>query len=923
MWRRRIRLMKYGLEPFQKTAVSSLLKKMDSMTKSYEIDGSLSAVALTAPTGAGKTVISSAVIEGLFYGNDDYPGDDRAVILWLTDSPSLNNQTLKRFNDATDLINNTVMETITGDFAKNHSRLLHNHIYFLNRQLLGAGKKLEGEAEGGRSFYDVLNNTIEDPDTHLYLFIDEAHRGLGKSGVDKGTSDNANKTIYATIIDGRDGINKPMPCVVGISATIERFNNAMNGRKDRDTKAPVNVPIEEVRKSGLIKDTIELRTSKEKANTSHQDLTLACKKLAEVSKMWSEYCDKNDCPKVTPLLVVQVEDNVSKETLGEICNQIHKTLPWLDTSDCFANVFGEHDDIVTDFGTIPYVKPENVEEQTEIRVLFAKDAVSTGWDCPRAEVIYSRRKRTDSTYIAQLIGRMIRTPLKRRIDSVEELNSVACYLPEYDTKTVEDVVKSLKEDSVVCDGGTSVNVNSTPVSFFGDAKQKAEKQIEKIQKKSTDAEPVTPKTESQPTDITEDFTVVLDDDDIDIDAEKESKSVEALMEVVKRVPKADSKAIIDSFQGIITRAVRREKTNTFLDLWDCVDIVASDIDPDAEIENEIKEEFYNNIEGEIAKHPAEFKRALNNIRSTTMVAKRLDPLTGEVYESKEELVTNDNSRLTSYYKTAVSQFANASDYIKYYINKRIELGDDRNDAISRITAASYCMEIVQGMEMWAERKTQELLDEYSTRRYKVSEEHSAVWDRIEGNTKPYIERNLNIYTTQTSQNPNYDKYEKHIICDEDGWAYLNLKPMEQKIVKREIARSDNLAWYRNQSKNLNGALAISYELNGVYENMYPDFIFFQQMPDGSIGRAIVDPHGDWLGDAVAKLKGYVAYLKDHPDMFVSVQVVADEKGGTYRYLDLMLPSVQKAIEEFSGSSAKELFTGKLSKPYTIKNDDKE
>lgn len=36
----------------------------------------------------------------------------------------------------------------------------------------------------------------------------------------------------------------------------------------------------------------------------------------------------------------------------------------------------------------------------------------------------SRRKRTDSTYIAQLIGRMIRTPLARRIPTMEELNTV-------------------------------------------------------------------------------------------------------------------------------------------------------------------------------------------------------------------------------------------------------------------------------------------------------------------------------------------------------------------------------------------------------------------------------------------------------------------------------------------------------------------
>ena len=100
--------MKYGLIDFQKDAVTELLKKIESMRRSYDADGSLSAVSLTAPTGAGKTVISAAVAEGLFYGNDTYAGDDRAAILWLSDSPSLNEQTMKRFDAATDLLNGAV-----------------------------------------------------------------------------------------------------------------------------------------------------------------------------------------------------------------------------------------------------------------------------------------------------------------------------------------------------------------------------------------------------------------------------------------------------------------------------------------------------------------------------------------------------------------------------------------------------------------------------------------------------------------------------------------------------------------------------------------------------------------------------------------------------------------------------------------------
>lgn len=931
--------MRYDLFDFQKKAVDELLKKMESMRRSYDADGSLSAVSLTAPTGAGKTVISAAIAEGLFYGNDTYAGDNRAAILWLSDSPSLNEQTMKRFDAATDLLNGAVsMEAIGADFAKNHAKLLPGHVYFLNRQLLGKGKKLTNEAEGGRSFYDVLNATIEDDDIHLFLFIDEAHRGVG-TGNDKGTSDNANKTIYSIIIDGQDGINKPMPCVVGISATPERFNNAMKGRKNRDMKASVDVPVSAVKDSGLIKDTIELRTPKKAADTKHQDLTQACVKLASVSKLWKDYCVANNIPVVIPLMVVQVEDKVSVDTLTSLCSQIHKTLPWLDISDCFANVFGEHDDIVTPAGKIPYVKPEEVAERTEIRVLFAKDAVSTGWDCPRAEVIYSRRKRTDPTYIAQLIGRMIRTPLARRVEGVEELNTVACYLPEYDAITVESVVERLKEDNVAVDANKIIK-NPADVGFFGKTKKKIEQKLAQKQSENEEQPAETSSTDTSVTGAnkvceTSGYTygvsvkdtlsgtefAVDTSDEFAVDIDDLDETEEKLTEVLERIPKVDSEAIKTSFEEIVTRQVRHDKTNHFLDLWDCIDVIMSDIDIDSDLDSKIQEDFYNNIEGEIHKHPAEFKRSLSDIKSTIVSVKRIDPLTGEAYEDREELVENDADRLVKYYNHAVSVFSGASDLIKYCINRRKnDEYDSDAQAIGRIAAVGYCMEIVQSMEEWAEKKTEELLSIYGPQRYAVSEENKAKWDRIEGNTKPYIERNLSVQASITRQNKDYKAYPKHIISDDEGWAYLNLNDLEEKVVQTELSRSLNVAWYRNQSRNLNASLAIPYELNGKWENMYPDFIFFQKTGNGRIVRSIVDPHGDWLGDSVAKLKGYVMYLKDHPDMFGSVLVVTDEKDGVYRYLDLMTKPVQDAIENFTGSSAKELFTGVMGKNYTVVTD---
>src|SRR6185437_3442325 len=50
-----------------------------------------------------------------------------------------------------------------------------------------------------------------------------------------------------------------------------------------------------------------------------------------------------------------------------------------------------------------------------------------------------------STYIAQLVGRMVRTPLARRIGDNEALNTVALFLPHYDSKGLQKVVAKLSK----------------------------------------------------------------------------------------------------------------------------------------------------------------------------------------------------------------------------------------------------------------------------------------------------------------------------------------------------------------------------------------------------------------------------------------------------------------------------------------------
>ena len=107
---------------------------------------------------------------------------------------------------------------------------------------------------------------------------------------------------------------------------------------------------------------------------------------------------------VVPLLVVQMPNKPSDELLSAFTT-IRENWPELQP-DAMAHVFGDHAPIEIRGFRIPHVGPETVQDRTHVRVLFAKDAISTGWECPRAEVLVSFRPAKDDTHITQLLGRM-------------------------------------------------------------------------------------------------------------------------------------------------------------------------------------------------------------------------------------------------------------------------------------------------------------------------------------------------------------------------------------------------------------------------------------------------------------------------------------------------------------------------------------
>lgn len=930
--------MRVELKDFQAGAVATLANRLQSMRRRYEQDGELSSVCLASPTGSGKTVMCAATIEALFFGDDDLGlmPDENAVVLWLSDSPSLNEQTSVRFSNVADKLADSILDrrhlvTITNDFGAAHDILEPRHVYFLSKDLLSKNGLLTkgGEANSGRVFWDILDRTIRDPERNLYLFIDEAHRGLGANA----SSERGTATIYANLIDGLGG-RAAMPIVVGVSATPQRFEAAMNQRADRVRMPKVAVTPREVQESGLLKDIIELRVPEKDDPVGHQYLTMACERYALACNEWGEYCAREGESYINPLLLIQAADNMSGSALVEMCDQIMGLVPGLSEAMSFANVFGEHKDIAAGRYLIRYVEPEFVQDTSSIRVLFAKEAVSNGWDCPRAEVIFSQRRRSDSTYIAQLMGRMVRTPLARRIESDDLLNSVACYLPQFNPESTQDVVDYLmgRKDDM---GESSIgkqNIVLNPVTITAAEPKTNEEYQQELRAYEENRKAVEAASAVQGGDglhINEKSTSQVDTAGGDSPAEPEimhSNSAQ-LASVAKPIPMSkpeppnkreqsfthdEWEGIRAAFDSIPVQRIPKKARNEFQSLIKTATLlVETGLDINAAAD--VNRQFTQKLKGYIVANEDEYREARHDVEIAETVKITLDKL-NETEDQEQEEARTDAEGLKKAARDADMRFT--KEFTQAYRRANFkELG--RPECDLRLAAAVRTQPIVDALEDWAAHCRKDYFDkvdgsgDYDDLNDAAKLRYDELARETEGKRLTKIE-----WPTSTSTSDNFAKYPRHIVEKEDGLCPLDLKPVEDFIVKNELAKSRTVAFYRNPSGSMSAkAFSIPYSSSVGRMALHPDFLFFVKDSDGTIRPSIIDPHGDFLGDTLAKLRGYVAYLREYPDVFKRVQFVGDMGNGEYRVLNLLREDVQNAIENYNEVDCKALFYGPFANNY--------
>ena len=374
--------MDITLANFQIKAISDLMGAMLKPNKE---------IVLKSCTGSGKTIIMTHFM-------DEYCKSNAGIVfIWLTPGKgNLEEQSKEKMDRYIHGSNTKLLyDVMTSGFEANDA-------CFINWEKLTKKGNTALKDSERTTFLEHIRNAI-DNGLSFKIIVDESHQ---------------NDTIKADDIIELFQADKIIRC----SATPKGYKDAI----------VIDIPEEDVIAEGLIKKLLVINENFEQdISVDDQISYLIDKAVAKQQEIHSEFLRRKVA--VNPLIIVQIPnksdallDRVEEyfETKG-ITYENNQLAVWL--SD----------------------KKQNLEDISESNAepiaVIIKQAVATGWDCPRAHILVKLRDNMSETFEIQTIGRIRRMPEAKHYNC-DLLD--CCYLYTLDEKFTESVKLSLGKEAL-------------------------------------------------------------------------------------------------------------------------------------------------------------------------------------------------------------------------------------------------------------------------------------------------------------------------------------------------------------------------------------------------------------------------------------------------------------------------------------------